>query len=79
MFDNDISPDTKVYYQKSDKSIALADIKSIHWDSQPTYYTITMNGREIQTERKRLFTNEDIVEMKAVLNEIELIKTFLTL
>ena len=79
MFDNDIPPDTKVYYQKSDKSIAVAHIKSIHWDSQPTYYTITLDGREIQTERKRLFTLEDIVKMRAVLNEIELTKDFLTL
>jgi len=71
MFDNDIPPDTEVHYQKSDKSFAVTRIKSIHWDSQPPYYTITLDGREIQTERKRLFTPEDIVEMKAILNEIE--------
>ena len=70
MQDKDIEPGTIVMYHKTDKTFQPVIVKIIHRDDINPYYTIVMDCKEKQTERKRLFTVEDINTMVVMMTEI---------
>jgi hypothetical protein len=69
---NEIAEGAVVMYLKSDKTFEPAEVKIIHRDDVKPYYTIELNGRELQTERTRLFTIEDINELYHLWEQMEI-------
>lgn len=63
---------TVVMYLKSDKTFEPAEVKSVHSDDGTPYYTIDLDGRELQTERIRLFTIEDINILKHLWQQMDM-------
>jgi hypothetical protein len=69
---NEIAEREVVMYLKSDKTFEPAEVKIVHRDDVKPYYTIELNGRELQTERTRLFTIEDINELCHLWEQMEI-------
>ena len=68
----EIAERTVVMYLKSDRTFEPAEVKIVHRDDVKPYYTIELNGRELQTERTRLFTIEDINILSNLWEQMEM-------
>lgn len=68
----EIAERTVVMYLKSDRTFEPAEVKIVHRDDVKPYYTIELNGRELQTERTRLFTIEDINILSHLWEQMEM-------